>query len=333
MKGVVAVRRSVLGASDKGRCEGYRGAARNFVRNDGTHHRDESANRRQIIIFPRFSNSRQIRPPVYTLAAFAMLTETLQVLILACLTIGVLHMLLLYVAKRSSVHDAAELFAAEVEAEEAARARVPARRRQKRRTLRRRRPKRVRFSDAEEEETPSTSAPDFAHMEDELKAWMRRETSSWASGANKAAPARDSSAAVPTAADATAAAPAAAGVANTSADGQSATSIDALFAQQQQSLERTQAKQAHATKTATQDTDDVPSDLMQLQVATVPRSTATASATRASVKAKRASSAFAGTGIPDAQCDGTGYTNPMNADDLGGGLKAFDTAMGSFAAF
>lgn len=276
-----------------------------------------------------------------------MLIETLQVLILACLTIGVLHMLLLYVAKRSSVRDAAESFAAEVEAEEAARARVPARHRRKRRTLRRQRPKRVRFAeDAEAEEAEETtrgtaatgsavasnqasSAPDFAHMEDELKAWMRRETSSWAGGP----PANDSSAAVPTAADATAAAPAAAGVANTSADGQSATSIDALFAQQQQSLERTQAQQARASKPATQATDDAPSDLMQLQVATVPRSTATASATRASAKAKRASSAFAGTGIPDTQCDGTGYTNPMNADDLGGGLKAFDTAMGSFAAF
>ena len=277
-----------------------------------------------------------------------MLIETLQVLILACLTIGVLHMLLLYVAKRSSVRDAAESFAAEVEAEEAARARVPARRRRKRRTLRRQRPKRVRFeAEAEAEEAEAaggtaaavggaavasnqvSGAPDFAHMEDELKAWMRRETSSWAGGP----PANDSSAAVPTAADATAAAPAAAGVANTSADGQSATSIDALFAQQQQSLERTQAQQARASKPATQATDDAPSDLMQLQVATVPRSTATASATRASVKAKRASSAFAGTGIPDAQCDGTGYTNPMNADDLGGGLKAFDTAMGSFAAF
>lgn len=277
-----------------------------------------------------------------------MLIETLQVLILACLTIGVLHMLLLYVAKRSSVRDAAESFAAEVEAEEAARARVPARRRRKRRTLRRQRPKRVRFTaEAEAEEAEEATgmaaavagsavasnqvsgAPDFAHMEDELKAWMRRETSSWAGGP----PTNDSSAAVPTAADATAAAPAAAGVANTSADGQSATSIDALFAQQQQSLERTQAQQTRASKPATQATDDAPSDLMQLQVATVPRSTATASATRASAKVKRASSAFAGTGIPDAQCDGTGYTNPMNADDLGGGLKAFDTAMGSFAAF
>lgn len=277
-----------------------------------------------------------------------MLIETLQVLILACVTIGVLHMLLIYVAKRSSVRDAAESFAAEVEAEEAARARVPARRRRKRRTLRRQRPKRVRFAaEAEAEEAEeatgmaaavggaavasnqASGAPDFAHMEDELKAWMRRETSSWAGGP----PANDSGAAVPTAADATAAAPAAAGVANTSADGQSATSIDALFAQQQQSLERTQAQQARASKPATQATDDAPSDLMQLQVATVPRSTATASATRASAKAKRASSAFAGTGIPDAQCDGTGYTNPMNADDLGGGLKAFDTAMGSFAAF
>ena len=247
-------------------------------------------------------------------------------------------MFLLYVAKRSSVRDAAESFAAEVEAEEAARARVPERRRRKRRTLRRQRPKRVRFAEAEEEDEATgegassghgSAAPNFAHMEDELKAWMRRETSSWADGP----PANDSGAAVPTAADANADAPAAAAVANTSADGQSATSIDALFAQQQQSLEQTQAQQERASKPATQSTDDAPNDLMQLQVATVPRSTATASTTRASAKTKRASSAFAGTGIPDAQCDGTGYTNPMNADDLGGGLKAFDTAMGSFAAF
>lgn len=309
------------------------------------HRRDEREKERQPptnnYLPPFFQFPTDLTHSVYTRAAFVMLIETLQVLILACLTIGVLHMLLLYVAKRSSVRDAAESFAAEVEAEEAARARIPARRRRKRRTLRRQRPKRVRFVEAEtvaaeEEATGSAvasdqapNAPDFAHMEDELKAWMRRETSSWAGGP----PANDSGAAVPTAADASDAVPAAAGVANTSADGQSATSIDALFAQQQQSLEQTHAQQARASQPATKATDDAPSDLMQLQVATVPRSTATASTTRASAKTKRASSAFAGTGIPDAQCDGTGYTNPMNADDLGGGLKAFDTAMGSFAAF
>ena len=121
------------------------------------HRRDEREKERQPptnnYLPPFFQFPTDLTHSVYTRAAFVMLIETLQVLILACLTIGVLHMLLLYVAKRSSVRDAAESFAAEVEAEEAARARVPARHRRKRRTLRRQRPKRVRFAeDAEAEE-------------------------------------------------------------------------------------------------------------------------------------------------------------------------------------
>ena len=137
-------------------------------------------------------------------------------------------------------------------------------------------------------------------MEDELKAWMRRETTSWA---GESAPATGEAAA----------SAAVAGTANTSADGQSATSIDALFASKQPEHDE-----------PTDATSAMPSHAVQLQVATLPakRSTST----------KQAQAP--GTGIPTTACDGSGYTNVMNADrGMSGGLQAFDTAMGSFAAF
>lgn len=254
-----------------------------------------------------------------------MFWNTVQVLVLAFLTVFALHLLLQLVGQHIGgvVHETFDsngtgtgtghngtghtgnttnpvggYVGRDVEAEAEAEAEEPARHRT-RRGKRRASGSRASGSPAV---PPPPAAPEYTSMEDELKAWMRRETTSWA---GESAPATGEAAA----------SAAVAGTANTSADGQSATSIDALFASKQPELD------AHIDDT----TGTMPSQAVQLQVATLPatRSTSTKQAVQAP-----------GTGIPTTACDGSGYTNVMNADrGMSGGLQAFDTAMGSFAAF
>lgn len=270
-----------------------------------------------------------------------MFVETLQVLILACLTVAVLHMLLVFLSRKNRLSAVAEAFAAEVDAEEAYRKKIPKHRRRHRRTMRRKpvltEPVIQEEYDVVEDENEqnedtlpgvgttqhqleNTPSLDFANMEDELKAWMKRETSNWSKTSDLSKAGTTIQSVSPTEADATAV-PATAGMENTSADGQSATSIDSLFAEQQKAL---LTKSQH--KASSGNIINTSTDSLQLNVATVPRS-------NRSARTKRSSNPPTGTGIPNVQCDGAGYTNVMNADGIGKGLQAFDTAMGSFAAF
>ena len=189
------------------------------------------------------------------------------------------------------------------------------------------------FSNHEASLSPSTHKDDkFESMEDQLKEWMLKETSNLGKVFNnkddhKISTSKPVSAMEPHTSSHSWSQVNQKGSdgMNSSADGQSSTSIDSLFAKQQIELQK-----AHEDQSPTQsDVDKNESchissnDVMQLQVATIPHSTTD----------HTTSSSLPGNGIPDISCDGKGYTNPMNADDLGGGLKAFDTAMGSFAAF
>lgn len=271
-----------------------------------------------------------------------MFIETLQVLILACLTVAVLHMLLVFLSRKNRLSAAAEAFASEVDAEEAYRKRIPKHRRRRRRTMRRKpvmaksvpqeeddtvgdedEPNAGLLAEMEANDTSQETAPslDFANMEDELKAWMKRETSNWSKTSELAKDGASAQSVSPTETGATAV-PATAGVENTSADGQSATSIDVLFAEQQKALLTKSPDNASSSSIQSTSTDS-----LQLNIATVPRSNRSVRSKRSTAKPPT------GTGIPNVQCDGAGYTNVMNADGVGKGLQAFDTAMGSFAAF
>lgn len=266
-----------------------------------------------------------------------MFVETIQVLILACLTVAVLHMLLVFLSRKNRLSAAAEAFAAEVDAEEAYRKKIPKHRRRHRRTMRRKpviqeNNEVVNDEDKQNDDTLSgvetknrplenTPTLDFANMEDELKAWMKRETSNWSKTNDLTKDDSRVQSVSPTETD-VAAVPANAGVENTSADGQSSTSIDALFAAQQKALFTKSPDNASSSSIQNSSTES-----LQLNVATVPRSNRSVRTNRSSAKQPT------GTGIPNVQCNGAGYTNVMNADGIGKGLQAFDTAMGSFAAF
>lgn len=289
----------------------------------------------KIIIFPFFVINQFV-----TGHAFTMFVETLQVLILACLTVAVLHMLLVFLSRKNRLFAAAEAFASEVDAQEAYRKKIPKHHRRRRRTMRRKpiitESVTHQEYDVDEDELDNdtlteietkkpkhetTQSHDFANMEDELKAWMKRETSNWSKTSELSKDGSRVQSVLPTEADATVV-PATAGVENTSADGQSATSIDSLFAEQQKALH---AKSPDNTSSG--NINNTSTESLQLNVATLPRSNRTARTKRSSAKTPT------GTGIPNVQCDGSGYTNVMNADGVRQGLQAFDTAMGSFAAF